>query len=167
MNIDKTKLKDTMGRPLTQGLFLEIGYNTNYAIYTLSDEDKEYKGIIYPALRLLYLAEEDPTEYSFASKYLLNWRHWTTLNENKVLRPYFDNWREELEVAMRSAAVKGIIEQSTDNFQAAKWIADKGWGEKRGAGRPTKAQQDRESRILERIGDDLKSDIKRMSEFDG
>ncbi|MFM0827351.1 hypothetical protein, partial [Klebsiella oxytoca] len=63
MKIDKKLLKDTMGRPLTQGLFLEIGYNTEYAVYTLEDEDKEYKGKTYPALKKLYLACEDPTEY--------------------------------------------------------------------------------------------------------
>ena len=39
MKVDKTKLKDSMGRPMTQALFLEIGYETDKAVFTLKDED--------------------------------------------------------------------------------------------------------------------------------
>jgi len=153
-----------MGRPLTQGLFLEIGYNTQYAVFTLDDDDKEYKGVTYPSMKKLYLACEDPTEYQFAKKYLLGWRHWKRLLENTVLRVHFDEWREELEVAMRSEAVLSIVDMTTSdqgNFQAAKWLADRGW-DKRGAGRPSKAEIDREKRIESRIGEELGADILRM-----
>lgn len=166
MIIDKSKLKDTMGRPLTQGLFLEIGYNTQYAVFTFDDEDKEYKGTIYPSMKKLYLEAEDPTEYRFAKKYLLGWKHWKRLNDNAILRVHFDEWREELEVAMRSEAVLSIVDMTTSeqgNFQAAKWLADRGW-DKRGAGRPSKAEIDREKRISERMGDELGADIIRMQD---
>lgn len=166
MKVDKKLLKDTMGRPLTQGLFLEIGYNTEYAVYTLDDEDKEYKGKTYPSLKKLYLASEDPTEYKFAKTYLLNWQHWKRLNANKVLKEYFDEWREELEIMLRSESVLNILEMQVEgNFQAAKWIADRGW-EKRGAGRPLKADLEREVRIKERISDALSEDVDRMEKFD-
>lgn len=164
--MDKSKLIDTMGRPLTQSLFLEIGYNTQYAIFTLNDEDKEYDGKTYPSLKKLYLESEDPTEYRFAKKYLLGWKHWRRLNDNAILRVHFDEWREELEVAMRSEAVLSIVDMTTSeqgNFQAAKWLADRGW-DKRGAGRPSKAELEREKRISERIGDELGADIIRMQD---
>lgn len=162
--LSKDKLKDTMGRPLTQSLFLEIGYNVPYAVYTLNDEDKEYQGNIYPSLKRLFLECEDPTEYVFAKTHLLGWGHWQRLNENKILRPYFDEWRVELEVALRSDAIRSIMDltvQDTANFQAAKWLADGQWN-KRGAGRPSKAEVERETRIRTRIGEELDFDVERM-----
>ena len=166
MTINKALLIDTMGRPLTQSLFLEIGYNTQYAVFTFDDDDKEYKGKVYPSLKKLYLQSEDPTEYQFAKKHLLGWKHWKRLNENAVLRVHFDEWREELEIAMRSEAILSIIDMTTSdqgNFQAAKWLADRGW-DKRGAGRPSKSEIDREKRINSRIGDELTADIIRMAD---
>lgn len=162
--LPKDKLKDTMGRPLTQSLFLEMGYNVPYAVYTLNDEDKEYQERIYPSLKRLFLECEDPTEYVFAKTHLLGWGHWQRLNENKMLRPYFDEWRVELEVALRSDAIRSIMDltvQDTANFQAAKWLADGNWN-KRGAGRPSKAEVERETRIRTRIGEELDFDIDRM-----
>lgn len=169
VEVNKKLLVDTMGRPLTQSLFLEIGYNTEYAVYTLDEEDKTYKGKLYPSMKKLYMAEEDPTEYRFSKRYLLNWRHWKRLNENKVLREYFDEWREELEVMLRSDAIVAIRDlglAEEGSFQAAKWMADRGW-EKRAPGRPTKADKDREVRISDRINDALDADINRMEKFDG
>lgn len=166
MIIDKSKLVDTLGRPLTQSLFLECGYNVQYAVFTFNDEDKTYDDRIYPSLKKLYLACEDPVEYQFAQKHLLGWNHWKRLNENKLLRPHFDEWREELEIAMRSDAVQTIRDMTADgtNFQAAKWLADRGW-DKRGAGRPSKQEVDRENNIRSRIGDELNADILRMEDF--
>lgn len=158
-----------MGRPLTQGLFLEVGYNTQYAVYTLEDEDKSYKDNLYPSLKKLYLACGDPTEYTFAKKYLLNWQHWKRLNENKLLREHFDDWRDELEVSIRSEAFMTILDQSAAEqgaFQSAKWLADRGW-EKQKVGRPSKQEQVREARINERVSDALMGDVERMSKLDG
>ena len=59
MKIDKATLRDTKGRPLTQSLFLELGYNTQYAVYTLKDEDYNYEGKLYPSLKRLYLEMEE------------------------------------------------------------------------------------------------------------
>lgn len=165
--IDKSLLKDTMGRPLTQGLFLEIGYNTDYAVYTLDDEDKEYKGKTYLSLKKRYLEAEDPTEYQFARKWLLNWQHWKRLRANKVLAEHFDEWAEELEVMLRSEAIGSILEltvSESGNFQASKWLADRGW-DKRGAGRPSKAEKERDSRINDRINAALLEDIERMEKY--
>lgn len=164
MKIDKQKLLDTSGRPLTQSLFLEFNYNVDYAVFTFDDDDKVYKGKTYPSLKKLYLECADPTEYTFAKKYLLGWGHWKRLNENKALKKHFDEWREELEISLRSEGVQAIIETSTQNFQAAKWLADRGW-EKRAPGRPSKEEQERENRIFERVAEDLDSTIARMSDY--
>ena len=161
--VDKSKLKDSMGRPLTQSLFLEIGYKTEFAVYTLDEEDKEYKGKIYPSLKRLYLEEEDAIEYEFAKKYLLGWSHWERLNENKLLSEHFEKWRTELELSIRSTALKGIIEQATKDsgFQANKWLSDRGWI-KRAAGRPSKEDINKELAIRQRMTDEFQRDLDRL-----
>lgn len=164
--IDKSKLVDTMGRPLTQSLFLEVTYS-EYAVYTLKEFDYEYKDKIYPSLKKLYLKEEDPTEYTFAEKHLLGWQHWKRLCENKVLRKHIEEWREELELKIRSQAIRDMVNlcaSENGNFSAAKFLADRGW-EKRGAGRPSKAEQERHNRIEDRIQEEFAADVARMSDF--
>lgn len=164
MKIDKSKLKDSRGHPLTQSLFLEMGYNTEFAVYSLKEEDYEYNGKVYPSLKRLYLECEDPTEYDFARKYLLNWSHWKRLKSNKVLKEHFDDWEEELEYRLRSQAVRDIISMSaneTGGFQAAKWLADRGW-DKRAAGRPSKKEKEAQDNIDKRLDDEFKADIARL-----
>lgn len=163
----KEQLKDNLGRPLTQSLFLEIGYKTEYAVFTFNDEDKIYNDKVYPSLKKLYLEIADPTEYEFARTCLLGWNHWRRLNENKQLQPYFEEWREELEVLLRSEGVRNLMDLTTSeggNFQAAKWMAEKGW-DKRNVGRPSRADKEREERINSRIADQLEDNIVRMEKF--
>lgn len=163
MEVDKDKLKDNRGRPLTQSLFLEIGYNTKFAVYTMKDDDHEYEGKTYPSLKKLYLAHEDPTEYDFATTYLLGWQHWQRIVRSKLFIKMIGEWREELELKLRSQAVRGIIDLSLDEkgFQAAKWIADKGW-DKRAAGRPSNADIDRETKIQSKINEEYNADVVRL-----
>ena len=163
MKIDKNKLKDTDGKPLTQSLFLEIIYSKQYAVYTLKDEDYMYKGKLYPSLKRLYLEHEDPTEYDFANTYLIGWQHWQRLKRNKNIGPHIKEWAEELELKLRSQAIRDIIDSSADDksFQASKWLADRGW-DKRGAGRPGKQEAIHEERMQERIADEFKGDVVRM-----
>ena len=71
----KDQLKDNLGRPLTESMFLEIGYNTKYSIFTFNDEDKTYNDKIYFSLQKLYLEIVDPIEYEFACMGLLRSSH--------------------------------------------------------------------------------------------
>lgn len=163
--IEKSRLVDTMGRPLTQSLFLEIGY-TDYSVYTLKEIDYTYKDKKYPSLKRLYLNEEDPTEYVFAEKHLLGWQHWKRLCENKVIAKHVDEWREELELKIRSQAVRdmqNLCASESGNYSAAKFLADRGW-EKRAAGRPSKAEKERHIRVEERIAQEFEADVIRLSD---
>lgn len=158
----KDKMVDSAGRPITQSMFLEVGYSDS-AIYTLKDEDYTYEGKMYPSLKRLYIEEADPTEYSFAVKYLLNWKQWLRLCENKLIRKHIDEWREELEMKLRSKAVKEMIENSRKGkIQASKWLADKGWAQ-RGAGRPSKAEIASEKVFAARINDEYGADVIRLN----
>lgn len=164
--MDKSKFLDGQGRMLTQGLFLEINYDDT-AIYTLKGYNHTHKGKEYPSLQLLYLEEEDPTEYDFANKYLLNWKHWKRICENKVLLRYIVTWREELELKMKARAVKemqALVNSENGNFQAVKYLMERGW-EKRGAGRPSKADIAKKTAINKQINEEFAGDVKRLEDY--
>lgn len=163
MEISRDQLLDADGKPLTQSLFLEIGY-TDFALYTLKDVDHEYKGKVYPSLKRLYLELSDPTEYEFAVTYFLNWKHWQRICANALIRKHIDEWREELDMKFRSEGVKLVMKAaSRGKVDAAKWIATKGW-EVRPAGRPSKAEVERNIAITARAADEYSGDVIRMSD---
>jgi len=164
MKIDKSLFRDSMGRPLTQSLFLEPNYNVEYAYYTLDGEDKTYKGKVYPSLKRLYLAAEDPLEYDFATTFLIDWPHWKRLCKNAIIGKHVDDWREELELKLRGAGVQAMLDMSGDNAQAAKWLAERGW-DRRGAGRPKKEEIERERNIQEQLDNEFGADIMRMRDY--
>ena len=157
----REEMIDSLGRPITQSLFLEIGYSKASA-YTLKDVDHEYEGRIYPSIKRLYMEMEDPTEYKFAVKYFLGWKHWQRICANVVIREHVDEWREELEYKMLSTATGQMIEMAKScNYQASKWMADKGWAIK-GAGRPSKATLEKERKQRDDIATEYKDDVVRL-----
>jgi hypothetical protein len=157
----KDKMLDSMGRPITQSLFLELGY-TDSALFTLKEDDFEYKGRFLPSLKRLYIEMADPTEYEFATTYLLGWRHWQRIVENKAVKSHIDEWREELEMKLRSQGVKAIMQSAVDgNHQSAKWLADRGW-DTRGAGRPSKAERESELKKQTAIVNEFANDAARL-----
>lgn len=164
MEIDKDQLRDKMGRPLTQGLFLEHGYNTEFAVYTMKDEDFFYKGQLYPSLKRLYLECEDPGEYEFANKYLANWSAWERICANKLFKKMVDEWRKELEIKLRSKGIKQMMEKADTSPMAAKWLADKGWVAKE-AGRPKQSDVDAKAEQLAKESNDFSADIKRLGDY--
>lgn len=159
--VDKSKLSDAMGRPLTQGLFLELGYKDS-AIYTLKDYDHEWEGKKYPSLKKIYLEMEDVTEYDFASQHLMGWKQWQRICENKALAEHVGEWREELEYKLRSRAAKQMIEQAgSGSYQATKWLLDRGWST-RSAGRPSSIEKQSHLAKEERVLNEYSADIVRL-----
>lgn len=164
MEIDKDRLKDKMGRPLTQGLFLEVGYDTKFAVYTLKDEDFFYEGVLYPSLKRLYLDCEDPGEYEFATKYLANWEAWERICANKLFAKRINGWRKELSIKLRSKGIKSMMDKAQSSPMAAKWLADKGWEGKK-AGRPSDADVEATKQAMAQADNDFASDIKRLGDY--
>ena len=161
MDDKQNKMLDSMGKMRTQSLFLELGYNDE-ACFTLKDIDYEYQGKIYPSLKRLYLEAADPTEYSFAKEYLLGWKHWQRMCDNKLIAKHIEEWRDELEVMLRSRAILDTLKEAKKgHIQAAKCIEDRGWAT-RGAGRPSKAEIEKQTRINERIENEYKDDVVRL-----
>lgn len=165
--IDRNTFIDSGGRFLTQSIFLEFDYNTDLAVYTAKDYDHEYNGKLYPSLKRLYLQEEDPTEYIFANKHLAGWPHWQRLCDNKWVRNFINQWREELEIKLRAQAVRALRDMCNSengNFQAAKFLADRGW-DKRAPGRPSKAELEKAAKIGQRLDDEFTGDVARMEDY--
>lgn len=159
--VNREDLTDSSGKPLTQGLFLEIGYNDS-SIYTLKDDDHEYNGRTLRSIKKLYLELEDVTEYEFANKYFLGWSHWQRICNNKVIRKYIDEWRAELELKLRARAAKLMAQQAEGgSYQAVKWLADRGWDIKK-SGRPTKEDIESEKKAIARAENEYGSDVIRL-----
>lgn len=165
--IDRDKMVAEGGQWITQSLFLEFDYSEKFAVYSTKDYDHEYNGKIYPSLKKLYLACEDPTEYLFATKYLGGWQHWQRLCDNKWCAKFINQWREELEILLRAQGVRALRDMCNSengNFQAAKFLADRGW-DKRAPGRPSKAELEKRAAIADRIEDEFTSDIARLENY--
>jgi hypothetical protein len=161
VSTNRDKMIDSRGHLITQSLFLECNYD-DMAIYTLKDEDYEYNGKLYKSLKKLYIEEADPTEYGFATKYMYSWKHWLRCCDNKLLRSHINEWRDELEVKLRCQAFNQMIDASKKGKAAAtKWLADKGWAN-RPAGRPSKAEIEREKKIQANIANEYSDDVVRL-----
>jgi hypothetical protein len=135
------KFKDSVGRFFTKGLFKETAIGEKkFVLYTL-EEAKQ-----------LYLSCDDITGYEFASNHLGGWKHWIALHNSPTLEPILREWEEELEVKLRSQAIKNIMTLSvTDKgYQASKFLADRGWKVKE-TGRPTKEAIQKETRVQSRM----------------
>jgi hypothetical protein len=145
MKANKNKFKDPQGRWLTIGLFKETAImQKSYIMFTLDEAKKQY------------LDCRDITGYEYSTKYLGGWQHWLQLKSSPILSPILDQWEDELEIMLRSEAIKKIQELSLSDkgYQAAKYLADKGWAI-REAGRPSK----------EEIARNIKKDEKLYEEF--
>ncbi len=163
IEVDKAKMLDSKGAPLTQGLFLETAYsNTENVVYTLKPRDHVYKGKKLYSIRRLFLEVADPTEYEFAYKYFLDWEHWQRIKANQTIYKHLKGMEYELEVKLRSEGVKNAIDHARNGtFQAAKWLADRGW-EKRGAGRPTKEAVEHEKKVQQKLSSEWAEDVARL-----
>lgn len=166
MIIDKDAMIDSKGAARTQSLFLETSYgDPSEVIYTLKPRDHIYKGKKLPSIKRLYLEMEDPTEYNFAYTYFLDWDHWQQIKNNKLIAQHMKGWQEELEVRSRALGIKAMFDLALDgdkpNYQAAKFLADGGWNEKR-AGRPTKEAVQKETKIQARIKEEFGADLMRL-----
>lgn len=168
MKTDKTKFKDSKGRYIVQGLFLEDRYNPDLAYYTLDGEDKDYKGTIFPSLKKLYLEEGDPTEYLFATKYLYDWDHWRRMTRNSMLKTHIEKWRAELALSLKAEGISSIIDAAINqsHYQAAKWLADEGWDVK-GRGRPSKEEISSEVKKRAREEEELDNDFELLKLYKG
>lgn len=146
--------RDSIGNFRTQSLFLETNVTDNASLFTLKDDDYEKDGQTYPSLKRIYLSYDDPTEWQFVEEVFGNWRHWERICGNQVLLKYITQWRNELEIKLRSKGIRSVIGLSKDKESAAKWLAEGKWNPA-GRGRPSKDEVERQKRVASGIEQEL------------
>ena len=173
--VNKEDMKTAVDAKVTQQLFIEVGYNTDLAVFTLQDDDREYKGKYLYSLKRLYMEIGDSTEYEFAMTCFCNWQHWLRVRDNKAVRTAlakcgypngFDDWVDELEVKQRSEGIRAVQDIASNEtgakaFQAAKYVAEAGW-KKRKAGAPSKEEKVRQAKIEAGVTRSVDDDAERL-----
>lgn len=163
-----SKYLDRGGRYRTSSLFsdeikqhvADAGYEPVWSFRGRDDSGLE-------CFKDIYMSYSDPTEYQFAMDTLGDWKHWEYLQTLQWFMKELSQWREEMEVKLRSMAIQSMIvtaaTEGSKGTTAAKWLATKGWtDEGKGRGRPSKEEVERERKIQARIKDDLKEDATRL-----
>jgi|TARA_Y100000310_G_scaffold313107_1_gene361074 Holliday junction resolvase len=175
-------LAGSNGRGLVGGLFYELRKPGIQASYTTKPYDWKVGDVVYPSLKRLYLETLDPTEEAFVQlAFDGNWLQWDRIRNTSALSrffkrsvsinvevPWYEEWREELEVKLRSKGIKAIVriaeDETAQSFSAAKFLATGDWKGRRG--RPTKEEKERELRIQTGIAQENAEDLKRMDEVE-
>lgn len=156
----------TTNQPMTNQLFFENYSDNDKAIFTLKDKDfADPKGKLHVSLKRLYLDSNDPTEYTFAINVFGSWKLWNKVRECKLVRDNIKDWKEELEIKMRSQAQLKIVEisQSKANsaLQAAKYV-DQEVFKRHMRGRPTKEEVQGHLKKEANISKQVKEDMDRL-----
>lgn len=144
-NVTNNPMKDNKGVWRTDSLFFEFKHDDLPYHWTIHDRDREENGVIYPSMKLIYMAYDHipQHEYQFAMDVLGSWDHWLRMCQSSRVGQHIAIWREELDVKIKAQAVKDIMAvakgDSAAAANAAKWLAEKGYASKRG--RPSKAEK--------------------------
>jgi len=140
MMFSTDQLKGSNGKPRTKSLFYELSYDDpSLSLFTFKSDDIEAHGQHFLSLQKLYLslAPNDPTEYEFAQTVFGSWDIWQTLSKAPVIKVHVSRWRNEVEVKVKSEAIRAIAEEmktgGRSSFSAAKLLLDKGWLDKESA----------------------------------
>lgn len=163
--------KDHLSRWRTKSMFWDISGETQrgeHTLYTLYDEDIVRDGKTYLSLKKIYFSYDHIpfNEYDFANEHLGGWTHWNILANNSAapIRDAIASWRTELEIKLKSMAIKSMIKSAKEDgvkgFSAAKYLADKGYATIRG--RPSKEEVARERKIAAGISQELEEDMERI-----
>lgn len=148
-------LKDDISRYRTQSLFYENRLDRYPFIFTLKDYDLVIPELDTPvkSLKRVYMELNDPTEYQIAVNVFGGLEHWTNLTSVAWLSPLIEQWRDELEVKVRSEALLQLRLQSDKSTSAAQFLSKAAWKDRRG--RPTKAEKEaiakREAHIIDEV----------------
>ena len=156
--------KDGKNQWLTRGLFYELSDYTisDYTLFTTGDKDITKKGKKLKSLKQLFLSVEDPTEYEFAIQHLGGWSHWKALLNSPPVLKHIEEWREELEIKIRSQAIYRMVDHAKEgSYQADKFLADRGWCSRK-AGAPSKAEKAGYKKVDKKLADVINGDFKRL-----
>jgi hypothetical protein len=111
---------------------------------------------------------EDPTEFEFANAFFDSYEHWEQLCNTMWFKEYIYQWRKELDLKLRSRALRAIRSIASDGFgnkafEANKFLLAEGWnkGENK-RGRPTKQEIRKAANDLATDAHFLNEDMERL-----
>lgn len=139
-------------------------YDPEYAEFYISKEKSTSE---YIALKEVYMAIGDVTEYEFAIKVFGSFRHWKQLTKLAWVKDHVAEWREELAIKLKSQAVRGIVElvdeewvKETTKLQGLKWLAQSEFAEKTTQTKQKKAEK--QDRITRGVSMEIQDDFERL-----
>jgi len=146
----RNKVVDTYGRRVVLSLFSEFSRTDYTPLWSLY---KDWKPI--------YMEAEDPTEYEAAMRLIGDYEHWLLIRSHPKIAPIIDKWAIELEIKMRSDAVRKMVRHSASNqgTAAAKWIAEGGFTMR---DKRSKKGKEEEREITEVLSERLHEDMTRL-----
>ena len=160
--------KSTNGAHYLKALFYEeaLELDKAHVLYTLKNADHTVNGKTYPSIHRLYMECDDPTEYTFATKYFDSWKHWKMIRDTAWMKPVYLEMKEELELRIRSTAVVALREAASnakDAVQVNKYLIEKGYSDKDDKrGRPSKEAIKREADKMTKDHDLISDDYGRI-----
>jgi hypothetical protein len=144
-----------VGRKPSKSLFFGLTEDDTSAIYHLEEFRKKFVEL------------EDLTEYKAAEALVGSWAEWCRIKKDwPGFNDHIRIWIEEIEVRLKSRALDKIkalaVSDDKAAYQAAKFLATQEYERRPGAGRPTKAEKERELKALARAASETEQEEKRM-----
>lgn len=159
-----SELYDNLNRKRTASLFWENRRNEEIRpLFTTKDYPITRDGVTYPSLKQIYLSYDHVPgfEYEFAIDIFNSWEYWVNLVEDSSMREMVQGWRRELDIRNKAKNIRSIMQQASENVQAAKYLVDKGYEVKR-PGRVTKQEIENEKKLQVEANKTLAEDMKRL-----
>lgn len=172
-----SKFTNRQGSYYISSLFVDLVGERDDGVVMYSLNAKDHPSGKYTNLHKAYLEMEDATEWEFAFKYFANWDHWVMICNSPKISPFVEKWRRELEVKLRSRALKEIVQVAQEggnrSFEANKFLVGTGWvsaedkrqDAKTKRGRPTKESiKDKAVREFIENGEQVDKDLAKLME---
>lgn len=104
--------------------------------------------------RAEYLSMDDPSGYFFAETWIEDgFRKWVDMQNAYGVKDELKEWKNTLEMKLQAQGILNIARQKDTSFQAAKWLADRGWSEK--GDKRTKEHKKKTQETLDHIKEDM------------
>jgi hypothetical protein len=129
---NKSRLVDPINnRRLTVALFKELSVTPHIPTIFSIDE-----------WRKVYVDIADPTDYKAMKTLLGDWEHWKLIVENQTIAPIVEQWRNEVNVKLKSEGIASVRKLAASKDSAAKVLIMNEWDKTQAKrGRPSKKQE--------------------------